>query len=285
MTQQVPVEGFAVPPAQPGTHERGQSQPGVHLPPPPSQQVPGFVPQAPAAPAAAQPTVAELRAMLAAAEASQLPAQPQAQPQQPQHNQSNFLDGAADDPMLESLTSMLVGTYPQLDQERAISKALAYGDPELIDFAYLREIGGANAKALENLARGVVNYTVQQANAREQAVYASAGGQANWQAAVAEFGKSAPAHLKLAVKTMFDSGQSASVDAAAKTVLEYAKASGAALVPAGLVQSGATASTALALDKFQFQAELRKLDKHAPNFEQLRGELFARRQLGKQSGR
>lgn len=193
---------------------------------------------------------------------------------------------AKSDPILNSMLTLLDKTVAGMDRNRAIGNALTYGDPNLVDVAYLSEVGGANAASLIEIAKGVVTHATASADAAARSVHASAGGEANWNAATAAFNKGAPAHLKQFVAYSMNSGDRAQIEAAASTVVEFAKASG--LVPIAsqghLNASGGAPGSAQALSKEQFQSELGKLDRNARGYEQARGELMGRRQLGKDLG-
>lgn len=284
MTEQVRVSGFGVPPVPAGAevteHSRDRQQP-----PNPANATPGFVPPQPApaaqpaaqpAPAAApavDPTIAALLAALGGAQAPAATATPAASTYTP-----------SGDPVVSSLSGILSGSG--VDVQKAIAKAVEYGDASLIDKAYIASVGGANAAHLTQLAEQLVAHTGRESEAAEAACYELAGGQANFHAAVAVWNKAAPGHLKAIVENMMDSGVRAQSDAGAKMIVEFAKGNGGLLQPAGLVNPGSARPGAdAALSKEQFQAEMQKLDKNAPGYEQRRGELYGRRAMGKQLGR
>lgn len=214
------------------------------------------------------------------------PAAPAAVPVSPTAALDTTVNAAKADPILNSMLTLLDKSVANLDRSRAIGNALTYGDPQLVDIAYLREIGGAQADSLIEIARGVVTHATAAADAAAQSIYAKAGSEANWNAASAAFNKGAPAHLKQFVAYSLNSGDRSQIDAAASTVVEFARASGLVpVLPTGQVNSGGGApGSAQALSKAQFQAELSKLDRNARGYEEARGELMGRRQLGKDLG-
>lgn len=286
MTEQVRVAGFGVPPVPTGAdvvqHSREGGQQQAHNP---QTMQPGFLPpkQEPAAPAAApaQPAAAPagvdptIAALLAALSGKQEPAAPQA----PAPVQAP----ASADPFVSSLTGILASTG--VDVQRAIAKAVEYGDASLIDKAYIASVGGANSGHLSQLAEQLVAHAVRESNAAEQSCYQLAGGESNFRSAVGVFTQHAPAHLQTVITTMMDSGVRAQSDAAAKLIVEFAKSNGGLVQQAGLVTGGAMPGAEAALSKEQFQAELHKLDKNDRAYEQRRGELFGRRAMGKKLGR
>jgi hypothetical protein len=172
-----------------------------------------------------------------------------------------------------------------VDVQRAIAKAVEYGDASLIDKAYIASVGGANAAHLTQLAASLVEHTGREGEAAVASAYALAGGQANWHAAAAVFNQSAPAHMKAVIAQMADSGIRAQSDAAAKMVVEFAKGNGGLVQPAGLITGQAAPGAEAALSKDQFQDELQKLDRNSRTYAQERGVLFGRRAMGKTMGR
>lgn len=280
MAEAIAVSGFNIPPVPAGADVRTrEGVPPTNALPDYASQLPTPAPVAPAAapvaaPAAADPALAALLAALTA-QGALAPAAVAAPVQE--------IPAGNGDPVLASLTSILSSSG--LDVQRAIGNALAHGEVSLIDERYIREAGGANAQHLLNIAKGLIDHSVRESDTAANAVYAAAGGQANWHAALGSFEAAAPAHLKTVIKSLFDSGNKSSIEAATTTVLEFAKASGGLVQPAGLVTTGAGLGSAQALDKAGFQAELQKLDPRSRSYEQDRGMLFQRRSAGKQLNR
>lgn len=284
MTEAVRVDGFAIPPVPAGATVNEHSRDNAPSPaarqnaPQPAQQEFQSL-QNPAQPPAAQPAAdPTLLALLAALKqpASAAPASAVSPAPQPQATQGG-------DGITSGLTSILAGSG--LDVNRAIGKALEFGDASLIDEAYIKEAGGANAAYVAQVAKGLVEHAVREEQALATSVYSQAGGEANWRAALGAFEASAPGHLQTIVKALYDSKDRGNIDAATKTILDFAKQAGATITPAGIFQGGAAGGSVQALDKAGFQAELNKLDKNARGYEQARAELFVRRHAGKQLGR
>lgn len=280
MTQAVPTEGFTAPPA--GSPPNGNT---INIPPP---QVNAPAPDA----AAAAPAPAGLDAAIAAMTAaiqSITPAAPAAQAASAPAAESS-LNGydvnSIDDPIIKSMATVMQTVGKGVDMDRAIGKAIEDGRTDLIDVAYLREVGGANAQDLITIATGLVNAVAAKSASVSNEVHALAGGQANWDAGVAVFNQAAPSELRLVVAQMLDSGKEQLIKAGAKMVVEFSKNSGKLPTVNPLLQSGASApAAAQALDKVAFQTELRKLDPNSRDFQSQREQLFARRQLGRQLGK
>lgn len=191
------------------------------------------------------------------------------------------VDGITD-PVIRSMALALGTGAEGLDFNRVLGNAIQRGDPALIDRAYLIEKFGQAAASRITLAEGIVRAVNEHSERAAQSVYSAAGGKEQWAASAAAFNKSAPQELRAIVKNMLDSGNPEYVQAAAKLVVESAKSSGLVPVQNPAVTAGAGLAGAQALSKDEFQAELRKLDPAARDFQAKRGELFARRQLGKQ---
>lgn len=300
---QVPNQGFQVPPAgdPPRMPNQGNGNP-IAAP----NQNPGWVQnpgqqpqqQQPAQqPAAQQPAdlnnvVALLQAALAGQQpaAQQAPAtqQPQADAIRPNWMQSSaneFDVNSINDPIIKSMATVLQTAGKDLDLDRVLGKALAFGDPALVDLAYLRDAGGPQAAQLGEIAKGIVQAVNAKAEAVTNEVYNSVGGEAVWHSSVAAFNQSAPHELKVTVAQMLDSTNENFIKAGAKIVAEFGRSSG--LIPqqgAPLLNSASAGVQGQGLSREQFQAELRKIDSNSPGFEQAREALFARRALGKRAG-
>lgn len=292
MTQAVPTSGFNIP-------GQGAEVVGGASNVPPAEMLPGFVAPvnpAPAAPAPAAPAAqpnsldASIAALLAAVQAQAKPAEasPSAtqMPAEPVEGKWNSLDASTiEDPILRSMATVMQTVGKGLDMDRVFSKALEHGDASLLDLAYLREKGGANADQLKTIAEGIVQAVNAQADAVTSEIHAMAGGAPQWEASVAAFNKAAPQELRQVVAMMLDSEKRTQISAGAKLVVEYAKSSGIVPNVSALIQNGgAAASTAQALSKEGFQNELRKLNPNSRDYQAQRETLFARRTQGKQLG-
>lgn len=300
-TPTVPNQGFDVPPAgdPPRMPNNGNGNPIVA----PNQQPgwvqnPGQQPQQQVqqpAPQAQQPDLTNVVALLQAALAGQQAPAQQAPAQQPaadavrpswmQSSANEFDVNQINDPIIKSMATVLQTAGKDLDLDRVLGKALAFGDPALVDVAYLRDAGGPQAAQLAEIAKGIVQAVNAKAEAVTNAVYALVGGEAVWHSSVAAFNQSAPHELKVTVAQMMDSTNENFIKAGAKIVAEFGRNSG--LIPqqgAPLLNSASAGVQGQGLTREQFQAELRKIDSNSPGFEQAREALFARRALGKRSG-
>lgn len=300
-TPQVPNQGFQVPPA--GDPPRMPNGNGHPIAAPNQQpgwvQNPGQQPQQQVqqpAPQAQQPAdLTNVVAMLQAALAGQQAPAPQAPAQQPaadavrpnwmQSSANEFDVNQINDPIIKSMATVLQTAGKDLDLDRVLGKALSFGDPALVDVAYLRDAGGQQAAQLAEIAKGIVQAVNAKAEAVTNEVYASVGGEAVWHSSVAAFNQSAPHELKVTVAQMLDSTNENFIKAGAKIVAEFGRNSG--LIPqqgAPLLNSASAGVQGQGLTREQFQAELRKIDSNSPGFEQAREALFARRALGKRAG-
>lgn len=270
MTIAVQTEGFTAPPA--GNPPNGNT---INIPPP---QVNAPAPGAPA-PAGLDAAIAAMTAAIQSI-APAAPAAPAAS------NLNGYDVNSIDDPIIKSMATVMQTVGKGVNLDRAIGKAIEDGRTDLIDVAYLREVGGANAQDLITIATGLVNAVAAKSASVSNEVHALAGGQANWDAGVAVFNQAAPSELRLVVAQMLDSGKEQLIKAGAKMVVEFSKNSGKLPSVNPLLQSGASApAAAQALDKVAFQTELHKLDPNSRDFQSQREQLFARRQLGRQLGK
>lgn len=289
MTQAVPTNGFNVPSGG-ATVTGAQNLPPANL-------APGFANPQPAAatPPVAAPAAkpaegnldASVAALLAALQAQQpAPTATTSVPAEAVAGKLNGFDVATlEDPILRSMATVMQTVGKDLDMDRALGLAIERGDTGLIDKAYLREKGGANAEQLITIAEGIVQAVEQQATAVTKEVHTLAGGEAGWNVAVAAFNKSASPEMRSVVKLMLDSEKKSQITAGAKLVVEFAKQSGFVPTVNALVQNGGSAaSSAQALSKEGFQEALRTLDPNSRQYQNQRSELFARRQQGKQLG-
>ena len=286
MTQQVQTEGFQVP-------SHGAVITGGVPNVPPSDMLPGFVapvlptptPVTPPAEPVAANLDASIAALLAAMKAQTAP--PEAVvPEAAVAGKLSSLDVTTiEDPILRSMATIMQTVGKGLDMDRVFSKALEHGDASLLDAAYLREKGGANAAQLQSIAEGIVQAVNAQADAVTKEIHTLAGGSTQWDASVAAFNKAAPPELRQVVAMMLDSEKRTQISAGAKLVVEYAKSSGLVPNATALVQhGGVVTSSAQALDKGGFQSELRKLNPNSREYQAQRESLFTRRQQGRQLG-
>lgn len=300
MAEHVQTSGFNIPQPPPGA---ANSAPPAVAPPPTQHAIglpghtPGHVPPSLDVQLASDPRYADYVAWKKEQEAQgakpAVEADPNAKPEEDQGNAPitdpaallELVDNASQsDPVLAAQLSMLTRAAPKLDLQRAIGNALIYSDSKLVDIAYIKEIAGDASGDITVLAKSLVEYSLDAANKAVENVYSAAGGEKQWAAASAAFNKSAPQHLKVVVSNLMNSGDAANINAAAKTVVDFAKASGSVPnVSGNLVQTGAAApAAAQALGKAAFQTELYKLDPNSSDYNARRNDLFARRQLGKQ---
>lgn len=257
---------------------------------PPVQQQPGWVPPVPAQPAvppaapivtpeAQTPGQAELAAALA-----KLAKQPTAPEPVTAPDLNTYDVQSIEDPTVRSLAGAFVLVGDGLDFNRAIGAALARGDVDLIDKAYIKEKGGARAQQLIDLGASIVNAVQQQAERVENEVYAIGGGKDNWAVATAAFNASAPEELRGIVARMLDGGNTKDIHAAAKLIVSYAQQSGVAPERGSRYQPVHAGAGASGLNKQDFQAEVRKLDPNGPSYTQQYNALVQRRTIGRNSG-
>ena len=171
------------------------------------------------------------------------------------------------------------------DIERACQNALAYGDPNLIDRAFLTE----RFKDRADDAIAIVEAVIEQHGIEKQrtvdAVYGLAGSKENWDAALSAYKQHAPAGLQKALGLMFNSGNAADVKEAAGLVLEYAKGSGTACGSLTLATLDHNAAASEGLSASEFQAAMSKLNTNSRTYHADYDRLMNMRRIGKQLGK
>lgn len=228
-----------------------------------------------------------LQAALGAKEAAQtLPKSLDEKPAWLQGSVNEFNVDSIDDPIIKSMASVLKVAGDGLDLDRVLGNALALGDPNLVDVAYIAEKGGKNAQQIAEIAKGIVQAVNAKSDAITQEIHTLAGGEAQWSQSAAVFNKVAPDALRAVVKTMLDSTDANKIKAGAKIVTEFGRASGQLPKQGASLLNGASAAAAGAngLSAQAFKAELNKLDSNKPGFLEAREDLFARRAAGKRLG-
>jgi hypothetical protein len=298
MAETISVSGFNVP-AIPGAAQGA----GASRAPATSAQTPGFVPPSPAAIAAADAVLTPPAATFTQADIDKAVAAALAKGAAPtavvpsatvplvdpmaalKAGAATYVNDGTGDAVLNSFTEVFLSVGAGLDMDRAFGKAMLYGNPALIDTAYISEKGGANAAQLQTIAKAIVERITTQTAASTSAIHATAGGKAQWDAASAAFNTNAPAHTKQVIAAMLNSGDPASIDAAAKSIIEFSRSAGLVPTHANLLHSGNAQNSGQALDKFEFQKLHSKLDPNSRTYQQDRAQLFERRTLGKQLGR
>ena len=273
--------------AAPGS-EQPHQYPGQRPGAVPSAQAPNAPVAEEVQPAQEQPQGLDIAAILQAALGNKAP-EPAPAAEKP-----TWLPGAVnefnvdsiDDPIIRSMASVLKVAGDGLDLDRVLGNALALGDPNLVDVAYIAERGGKNAQQIAEIAKGIVQAVNAKSEAITKEIHALAGGEAQWSQAAAVFNKAAPVELREIVKSLLDSTDPNKIKAGAKIVNEFGRASGQLPRQGASLLSGSAAANAGAagLSAAAFKAELTKLNPNKPGFLEAREDLFARRAAGKRMG-
>lgn len=263
-----------------------------------NEQKPGFVPeQKPTPPAGVD--AAEYAAFLAfkAAQGKPAPTEPKpepkpalptkAEPVGPHAAMEAAMQAGATDPVLSSTFEMIALVAPDVDLSRAMGNAIDRGDLDLIDRAYLKEVGGDKADRLIKLAENMVKHIETQSEAIIADTYKAAGSEAQWNAATAAFNASAPEYLRQYVVEAMNSANPTKIRVGVAAVLEYVKQTGALpTAPQGHVRAGGgLPSEQTGLSKAEYQAERLKLNRFDRDYNDRARELDARRAIGKKAGK
>lgn len=173
----------------------------------------------------------------------------------------------------------------QDDVKRAVENAIAYGDPALIDKAFLAERFGDRAAEAQSIAEAVVEQAAVKRDALVRDVHALAGSEEAWTQALAVYKQHAKPGLQKVVKAMFDSNDVDSIKEAASLVMEFAKNSGVVVQSGNLTVGTAQAAAAQGLSADQFRAALKELNPNQRNYHDNYNRLIELRRIGKQAGK
>lgn len=172
------------------------------------------------------------------------------------------------------------------DMQRAIGKAVEYGDKNLIDTAFIKERFGEHAAYAQLLAEAYLDDQVGQAQRAVTEVYDLVGGKGNWDATAQIFKAKAPEHLQNAARALANSGD---LKGSAQLVVETCQSLG--LIPNVNPQLRGGAGNYGALSASDFTKEYQALRKEAGNqslesskFKDRYESLLQRRSAGKRMG-
>lgn len=171
------------------------------------------------------------------------------------------------------------------DLERATKNALEYGDPSLIDDAFLKERFKDRWEEAKQIAEAVVEQTGVERQKLVDAVYATAGDKAKWDSSLAVYKQHAAPGLQKAIQLMFDSGDAASVKEAAALVVDFAKGSGVLPSASGRVAAGTGPADAAGLSLKDFQSAMNQLNTSSRTYSADYSKLIELRRIGKQLGK
>jgi len=300
----VPTQGFAVPPAEPGTKQHSRNTGGSTAPVQP--QVPkvpsghtieqaapqGLQPRLPGAaeePAQQNTEIQEyLKNAIAQAKAATTENPIDTSP--PDHTPNKLSDINVDQiesPQVRELGKLLLTALPGADIDAVFGKAFEYGDPTLVNAEYIKAKGGHNAAQLIQMAQQIVRTASAEIEASVASVYSAAGGEAQWQAAVAAFNKNAPKHLKTVAVKLLDSPNRSEIQEGAKFVIEFSRQGGFVAEPAERINAQGGANLAeRGLSASEYKDAIRNLKPsfNNPNRNTEEAELYRLRVLGKSRG-
>jgi len=169
------------------------------------------------------------------------------------------------------------------DLDQAISSAMEYGDPRLIDQTFLRQRFGQNAEQAIKLAQAVVSHIAESTNQMVANVHSKAGGKPQWDAAVAMFKQTAPAGLVEAARRMLDSGDRNTAEQAADMIVGYVQQAG--IRPDNNQLRGSSGLFSQGLSAGEFQQAVHKLNPNSRTYNSDYSRLMEMRKIGKQMGK
>ena len=172
----------------------------------------------------------------------------------------------------------------------SIEKALEHGDVGLINVANLGDLTPEQVQRATKLAHLAYQHTQTEISNMLQAVYAAAGGEAQWNSAIAAFNASATDEAKGYVAYLADHAGNAK--AAAEYVTKYVQGAGlTTTVQQAPIQGGTGAPVAQGLDKQSYSNGIHSLEMKLASRQITQGEyntqladLDYRRQVGRNAG-
>lgn len=171
------------------------------------------------------------------------------------------------------------------DLQRATKNALEYGDPALIDDAFLQERFKDRWEEAKQIAEAVIEQSGIERQKLVDAVYATAGDKSQWDASLAVYKQHAQPGLQKAIQMMFDSGDAASIKEAAALVVDFAKNSGVIPSAGGRVVAGAGAADAAGLSAKEMQSAMQKLNPSSRTYRDDYNKLIEMRRIGRSLGK
>lgn len=185
---------------------------------------------------------------------------------------------------IDSLTRM--SGCSKDDFIRIIGNAVERGDMTLLDEALIAEKYKGFAPQFRQIAEALINKGEADRKSYENVAYGVAGSEESWKQAVAVFNENAPEHMKLAVRTIIDSGN---IKEGAQLLMQVVQDLG---VPTkGAYRPVGNGSPQNGLSAEEFRKEFTKLRQDAGNrslesgvfFERYQ-DLMARRAMGRRAG-
>ena len=177
---------------------------------------------------------------------------------------------------LSYIESAISGTGADL--RRDFGKAAEYGDVNLIDEAYLRDVLGDKADAVVQQAKALFEYSTHKAQQTLQEVYNAVGGEHVLQQAVPYFNQAATPEQRKAIALLLDSGDRATMKYAAQQVVDFARQGG--MVQRAGQQPLGQAGAVQGISQEEYVKAIMERNLSAEKYEQLK----QARLLGKQQG-
>lgn len=177
---------------------------------------------------------------------------------------------------LSYIEAAIAGT--EADLRRAFGKAAEYGDVNLIDEAYLRDVLGDKADAVVQQAKALFEYSTHKAQQTLQEVYSAVGGEHVLQQAVPYFNQAATPEQRKAIALLLDSGDPATMKYAAQQVVDFARQGG--MVQRAGQQPLGQAGAVQGISQEEYVKAIMERNLSAEKYEQLK----QARMLGKQQG-
>lgn len=192
------------------------------------------------------------------------------------------------DEFISAQVQLLKSYLPDLDLDKALGRALEYGDKSLIDGFYIREVAGDRAADVVRHLESLYDNAAQRTQELADEIVQLAGGQERWQSAVGNFNAKASPGVKRIVRELLSSYNQKDYLEAAQVVLNFATTEGGVNQPADFhtPQAPASAGVDEPLTQAQYVEEIKKAQSIRDRKERHRveEELASRRAASRRAG-
>lgn len=163
------------------------------------------------------------------------------------------------DPNAARFVRLLDAHYPNIDRERVLGRALEFGDPDLIDINYLKDVVGDQYDLVLPFFEDIVEQQSQGFDAVVNEIHEFVGGKAQWEGIANAFATNAPASVRNVVKQLVDSNKLEDVKQGIEFIVDFAQRNGLAAKQPKRLDSYGQSTGGDTLTAEQFRAALREL--------------------------
>lgn len=192
------------------------------------------------------------------------------------------------DEFITAQVGLLKSYHPNLDLDKALGKALEFGDKGLIDVYYIQQQAGEQASQVVRHLESLYDHAEKRTQELGREIVELAGGEARWQSAVNAFNTKAGEGTKRIVRELLSSYNQRDYLEAAQVILNFAGTEGAVNQPAQIhtPQASPQGGVDQPLTKSEYVAEIAKAQQIKDRRERQRveTELASRRAASRRAG-